>query len=102
MALAIALVIIVNSVSAGVKAAQATVLQSVYGVGTDITVTEPATAQAATATQGRGGGPRFDFGAGRRQQNSGDTNRTIHTVAARRDAWRDHDGRDRDLDDRRA
>jgi ABC-type antimicrobial peptide transport system permease subunit len=64
MALAIALVIIVNAVSAGVKDAQASVLQSVYGVGTDITVTQPATAQTATAQQGAGGGPRFDFGAG--------------------------------------
>jgi ABC-type antimicrobial peptide transport system permease subunit len=64
MALAIALVIIVNSVSAGVKDAQASVLQAVYGVGTDITVTEPATAQAASTQQGAGGGPRFDFGAG--------------------------------------
>ena len=63
MALAIALVIVVNAVSAGVKQAQASVLESVYGVGTDITVTEPATAQAATAQQGAGGGPRFDFGA---------------------------------------
>lgn len=63
MALAIALVIIVNSVSAGVKSAQASVLQSVYGVGTDITITEPATAQTATSNQGAGGGPRFDFGA---------------------------------------
>jgi putative ABC transport system permease protein len=64
MALAIALVIIVNAVSAGVKDAQASVLQSVYGVGTDITITQPATAQGATAQQGAGGGPRFDFGAG--------------------------------------
>src|SRR6185312_938236 len=63
MALAIALVIIVNAVSAGVKDAQASVLQSVYGVGTDITITQPATAQNATAQQGPGGGPRFDFGA---------------------------------------
>lgn len=63
MALAIALVIIVNAVSAGVKDAQASVLQSVYGVGTDITITQPATAQNATAQQGAGGGPRFDFGA---------------------------------------
>ncbi|OJX75610.1 MULTISPECIES: ABC transporter permease [unclassified Leifsonia] len=61
MALAIALVIIVNAVSAGVKDAQASVLQSVYGVGTDITVSEPAT--AATATGQPGGGGRFDFGA---------------------------------------
>jgi ABC-type lipoprotein release transport system permease subunit len=79
MALAIALVIIVNAVSAGVKDAQATVLQSVYGVGTDITITEPATAQGATTTQAGGGGPRFDFGAGAGTQNSGDTGRTIHT-----------------------
>ncbi|HEY8282661.1 MAG TPA: ABC transporter permease, partial [Leifsonia sp.] len=64
MALAIALVIIVNAVSAGVRQAQASVLQSVYGVGTDITVSEPATAQNATTQQGQGGGPRFDFGAG--------------------------------------
>ncbi|MEG0162147.1 MAG: ABC transporter permease, partial [Aurantimicrobium sp.] len=38
MALAIALVIIVNSVAAGVKSAQSKVLESVYGVGTDISV----------------------------------------------------------------
>ncbi|MFF1573443.1 ABC transporter permease [Leifsonia sp. NPDC058292] len=63
MALAIALVIIVNSVSTGVRQAQASVLQAVYGVGTDITVTEPATEQAASTQQGAGGGPRFDFGA---------------------------------------
>ena len=63
MALAIALVIIVNAVSAGVRQAQESVLQSVYGVGTDITVSQPATAQNATGLQGQGGGPRFDFGA---------------------------------------
>ncbi|MFW8746004.1 hypothetical protein, partial [Mesorhizobium japonicum] len=39
MALAIALVIVVSAVSAGVKNAQAATLASVYGVGTDITVT---------------------------------------------------------------
>lgn len=75
MALAIALVIIVNAVSAGVKDAQATVLQSVYGVGTDITVSQPATAQSATTQQGPGGGPRFDFGA-----NSGTDTGTGRTV----------------------
>lgn len=63
MALAIALVIVVNAVSAGVRDAQASVLQSVYGVGTNITVSQAATAQNATDTQGQGGGPRFDFGA---------------------------------------
>jgi putative ABC transport system permease protein len=64
MALAIALVIIVSGVSAGVKNAQSSVLQSVYGVGTDITVSAPASAQPASPQQGQGGGPRFDFGAG--------------------------------------
>lgn len=61
MALAIALVIIVNSVSAGVRNAQTTVLQSVYGVGTDITVSQAAT----PPTEGGADGPgqRFDFGA---------------------------------------
>ncbi len=41
LALAIALVILVNAVSAGVRDAQAAVLSSVYGVGTDITVSQP-------------------------------------------------------------
>lgn len=63
MALAIALVIIVNSVSAGVKDAQASVLQSVYGVGTDITITPPVQAAGAETTTGPGAGGRFNFGA---------------------------------------
>ncbi len=58
MGLAIALVIVVNAFSAGVKDAQASVLSSVYGVGTDITVT-----QAPTAPDQTEGGGRFDFGA---------------------------------------
>lgn len=40
LAIAVALVMVVNSVSAGVRAAQADVLTSIYGVGTDITVTQ--------------------------------------------------------------
>ncbi|NQX28821.1 FtsX-like permease family protein [Microbacteriaceae bacterium VKM Ac-2854] len=59
MALAIALVILVNSFAAGVTNAQAAVLQSVYGVGTDITVTKAAEAP----TDGAEGGQRFDFGS---------------------------------------
>ena len=63
MALAIALVIVVNAVSAGVKDAQSSVLASVYGVGTDITVSttpEP----PAEGEAGAGGGPgAFEFGA---------------------------------------
>lgn len=62
MALAIGLVIIVNAVSAGVSNAQASVLQSVYGVGTDITVSATPTAPAAGATN-NGGRQAFNFGA---------------------------------------
>ena len=58
MAIAIALVIIVNSLSAGVRDAQAQALESVYGVGTDLTVTG---AQAAPGEDGGGRGPMFDF-----------------------------------------
>lgn len=80
MALAIALVIIVNSVAAGVRDAQSSVLASVYGVGTDITVTQaPAPPAAGTA-----GGPRdFNFGAGAGATNGGSTsiNQTRLTAA---------------------
>lgn len=55
LAIAIALVMIVNSLAAGVSAAQAQALESVYGVGTDLTVT------GAQAEPGQGGA-RFDFG----------------------------------------
>lgn len=58
MALAIALVIIVNGVSLGVKNAQAKVLESVYGVGTDMTVSQTPTPPSATSF-----GQRFNFGA---------------------------------------
>ncbi len=57
LAIAIALVIIVNALSAGVRDAQAQALSSVYGVGTDLTVT------GAQTEPGQGGGTRFDFGA---------------------------------------
>ncbi|TYL53028.1 ABC transporter permease [Agromyces mariniharenae] len=61
MALAIALVMIVNAVSTGVKDAQAAVLESVYGVGTDLTVSqEPTPPAEGEAGQGPG---RFEFGA---------------------------------------
>jgi putative ABC transport system permease protein len=61
MALAIALVMIVNSVASGVRDAQASVLESVYGVGTDLTVSqEPTPPEEGEA----GAGPeRFEFGA---------------------------------------
>lgn len=55
LGIAIALVMIVNSLAAGVRDAQAQALESVYGVGTDLTVT------GAIAEPGQGGA-RFDFG----------------------------------------
>ncbi|WP_154096990.1 ABC transporter permease [Microbacterium testaceum] len=57
LAIAIALVIVVNALSAGVRDAQTQALSSVYGVGTDLTVT------GAQTQPGEGGGARFDFGA---------------------------------------
>lgn len=56
LAVAIALVMVVSSVSAGVRDAQDSVLESVYGVGTDVTV-------AQASEPGQGGPGRFDFGA---------------------------------------
>ena len=57
LALGIGLVITVTAASSGVKNAQADVLHSLYGVGTDITVT-----QAPTAGTGGFGGFGFGFG----------------------------------------
>ncbi|MCC3778961.1 ABC transporter permease, partial [Streptomyces sp. UNOB3_S3] len=56
LALGIALVITVTSVSAGMAKAQDKVLQSLYGLGTDMTVTK------AQPADGNGGGrPTFNF-----------------------------------------
>ncbi|MFF3450416.1 ABC transporter permease [Streptomyces sp. NPDC002667] len=57
LALGIALVIVVSSVSSGMEKAQGKVLQSLYGLGTDMTVTKAA---AASGTSDR---PRFNFDA---------------------------------------
>src|ERR1700749_2736286 len=54
LALGIGLVIVVTSVSSGVKNAQASVLHSLYGEGTDITVTK-------TPTAGTGGAGAVGF-----------------------------------------
>lgn len=59
LAVAIALVMIVSSLSAGVRDAQDEALESVYGVGTDLAVTG---AQAEPGQGGGGRGERFDFG----------------------------------------
>jgi ABC-type antimicrobial peptide transport system permease subunit len=47
LALAVGLVITVTAAAAGVKAAQSEVLHSLYGVGTDITVTKTATPKSS-------------------------------------------------------
>ncbi|MEF2978840.1 ABC transporter permease [Subtercola sp. YIM 133946] len=72
MGLAIGLVILVNSFSAGVQNAQASVLQSVYGVGTDITVSQAATPPTAGAAGG--GRQNFSFGSGSGATSGGTTN----------------------------
>ncbi|MFJ5289960.1 ABC transporter permease [Streptomyces sp. NPDC088348] len=60
LALGIALVIVVSSVSAGMGQAQDKVLQSLYGLGTDMTVTK---AEAPAGTTGGNARPTFQFGA---------------------------------------
>ncbi|KOT44128.1 membrane protein [Streptomyces caelestis] len=59
LALGIALVIVVDSVSSGMGKAQEKVLQSLYGLGTDMTVTKAAEARSEAA----GERPRFQFDA---------------------------------------
>lgn len=67
LAIAIALVIVVNSLSAGVRDAQAQALESVYGVGTDLTVT------GVAVEPGQGGPQRFEFGSGEGETADGTT-----------------------------
>lgn len=83
MALAIALVIIVNGVAAGVKDAQASVLASVYGVGTDITVSQAAAAPTGSDGANGQGRPDFQFGSGAGATGNGSTqiNQTRLTAA---------------------
>ena len=57
LGLGIALVISVSAMAAGVEDAQGTVLSSLYGVGTDMTVTQ-------TVDRGDGGGPGFKIHQG--------------------------------------
>ncbi|MEU6540224.1 ABC transporter permease [Streptomyces sp. NPDC047000] len=59
LALGIALVITVNSVSAGMTQAQGKVLKSLYGLGTDMTVTKARSAPTSNSSQG----PNFKFDA---------------------------------------
>ncbi|MEV6015341.1 FtsX-like permease family protein [Streptomyces sp. NPDC051997] len=59
LALGIALVITVNSVSAGMQQAQDKVLKSLYGLGTDMTVTKAQAAPSGSSS----GRPKFNFDA---------------------------------------
>ncbi|MER5429749.1 ABC transporter permease [Streptomyces sp. NPDC002588] len=72
LALGIALVIVVSSVSSGMGKAQDKVLQSLYGLGTDMTVTK-----AASPTASASGRPRFQFDA---QDNDSDAEQSTDRV----------------------
>ncbi|MGW1669879.1 ABC transporter permease [Streptomyces sp. NPDC002324] len=73
LALGIALVIVVSSVSSGMEKAQGTVLESLYGLGTDMTVTKA----AAAAGENGGQRPRFEFDA---QDDDSDENQSSDLV----------------------
>jgi ABC-type lipoprotein release transport system permease subunit len=99
LAVGIGLVITVTALSAGVKNAQGTVLHSLYGVGTDVTVTKAPAAQSggprsfgfhgATGTGTRpAAGTKIDidtlgnFGLGTLSSGSVTTVSSLHDVAA--------------------
>jgi ABC-type antimicrobial peptide transport system permease subunit len=75
LALGVGLVITVTAFSSGVKNAQADVLHSLYGVGTDITVT-----QAPTAGSGQFGGFGFGFNGGTRTRPAAGTKINLNRV----------------------
>ncbi|MCX4764614.1 ABC transporter permease [Streptomyces sp. NBC_01275] len=72
LALGIALVIVVSSVSSGMGKAQDKVLQSLYGLGTDMTVTKAASPTASASDR-----PRFQFDA---QDNDSDAEQSTDRV----------------------
>ncbi|MCC3652053.1 ABC transporter permease [Streptomyces sp. S07_1.15] len=69
LALGIALVIVVTSVSAGMKQAQGQVLESLYGLGTDMTVTKAQEQPEEGEAPQR---PRFRFDAGEEGEEQSD------------------------------
>jgi putative ABC transport system permease protein len=75
LALGIALVITVNSVSAGMNQAQDKVLKSLYGLGTDMTVTKAQSAPKAGSSQG----PSFKFGATSSSSSSSQSSDRVNT-----------------------
>lgn len=68
MAVATALLIVLSGVSAGIRSGQSHVLQSLYGVGTDITVR-----QVAAPGSGATPGQRFEFDRGQGSTQNGTT-----------------------------
>jgi ABC-type lipoprotein release transport system permease subunit len=75
LALGVGLVITVTAASDGVSATQASVLHSLYGVGTDVTVTQSPTA-------GSGGGTRFNIAGGQPSQRNTGTSFSRDILAA--------------------
>ncbi|WP_427167443.1 ABC transporter permease [Streptomyces sp. C1-1] len=73
LALGIALVITVDSVSAGMTQAQDKVLKSLYGLGTDMTVTKAQSAPKAGSSQG----PDFKFDAKSSSSNKQSSDRVM-------------------------
>ena len=64
LALGIGLVVTVTAASAGVKQAQADVLRSLYGVGTDVTITGPPPKPIRPGSAPPKGGQTFQIGPG--------------------------------------
>jgi putative ABC transport system permease protein len=73
LALGVGLVITVTAASDGVSATQGTVLKSLYGVGTDVTVTQP-------PTSGSGGGHSFSFAGRVGQSGSSSTSTSVNRL----------------------
>ena len=76
LAVAIALVITIHSVSSGIQDSQSKALANLYGVGTDLTVTK-------TPVQGQGNRQRFAFGLPGQGQNSNQAVSNTRLVVAR-------------------
>src|SRR5262249_7997126 len=81
LALGIGLVVTVTAASAGVKKAQSDVLKSLYGVGTDVTVTGKAPKPPSPGTGPPKGGQTFQIGPGRAQVG---TNGKCHSAAGQK------------------
>jgi putative ABC transport system permease protein len=77
LALGIGLTITVTAASAGVKAAQGKVLHSLYGVGTDMTVTETAAAGSGGPQSFSFTGPQADGTSGTKSSTSSQDNLTL-------------------------